>query len=309
MVPIKVLICTPGADAAPWLRGLREALPQLPIDDWRPGAPPADVALVWMPPQRMLDEQPSLRALVNLGAGVDGLLRLQLPPGVPVYRLRDAGMAVQMAEYVLDAVVRFHRGLDALDAAQHDARWAWTPPASRSACTVGLLGVGAMGARVARALQALDYPVLAWSRSGRVPSGVRGFAGADGLPQLLAQSRVLVNLLPLTPDTADLLNHANLGRLPAGALLVNVGRGAHLVEADLLALLDQGHLAGAVLDVFRTEPLPPEHPFWRHPRIRVTPHVAAQTLLGPSVAQVADLLRTLQAGDQPAGAVDVLAGY
>jgi glyoxylate/hydroxypyruvate reductase A len=301
--------CCTDTKAEPWLAGLRAALPGATVSEWTPGAPPADYAVVWAPPQRFIDEQPRLRALFNIGAGVDALLRLRLPPGLRVVRLDDAGMAVQMAEYVCHAVIRQFREFDAYEAAQREERWAFRKPQRRADWTVGLLGLGVLGTRVAQALQGFEFPVIGYSRSPKALPGVISFHGADGLAPFLARSRVLVNLLPLTPETRGLLNRQTLAQLPRGAYLINVARGAHVVEDDLLALLDSGHLSGAALDVFATEPLPAGHPFWRHPRITVTPHTAARTLRDESIAQIAGKILALERGEPIRGVVDPARGY
>jgi glyoxylate/hydroxypyruvate reductase A len=171
------------------------------------------------------------------------------------------------------------------------------------------MGLGALGERVARALAQFEFPVNGWSRSTKAMEGIRSFSGQGGLHDFLAASRVLVNLLPLTPDTENILNRDTLSRLQPGGYLINVARGAHLVEDDLLALLDSGHLAGATLDVFRTEPLPVGHPFWSHPRITLTPHTSARTLLGESIAQIVGKIAALERGEAIAGVVDSVRGY
>lgn len=301
--------CCTDTKAAPWLDGLRAALPGATVSEWTPGAPPADYAVVWAPPQRFIDEQPRLRALFNIGAGVDALLRLRLPDGLRVVRLDDAGMAVQMAEYVCHAVIRHFRAFDAYDAAQREGHWAFRKPRQRADFTVGLLGLGVLGTRVAQALQVFEFPVLGYSRTPKALPGVQSFHGEAGLAPFLARCRVLVNLLPLTPETRGLLNRDTLGRLPAGAYLINVARGAHLVEDDLLALLDSGHLSGATLDVFATEPLPAGHPFWHHPRVTVTPHTAARTLRDESIAQIVGKIQALERGEPIRGVVDPVRGY
>ena len=306
---MKLTFCCAHTQPEPWLAGLRAALPEAEVSLWAPGAPLADHAIVWAPPQAFIDEQTRLQTLFNIGAGVDGLLKLRLPPGLQVVRLDDAGMAVQMAEYVCHAVIRHFREFEQYDAAQREARWAFRKPRRREDFSVGLLGLGVLGTRVAQALRAFDFPVLGWSRGPKALDGVSCFHGRDGLPAFLAGTQVLVNLLPLTPDTENLLNRNTLGQLRPGGYVVNVARGAHLVEDDLLALLDRGHLAGATLDVFRTEPLPPEHPFWHHPRVTVTPHTAARTLRDESIAQIAGKLRALQRGEPIAGVVDPQRGY
>ena len=306
---MKVLFCFDEAKPQPWLDGLRQALPQATVDLWQPGAPQADYAVVWAPSQQFLDEQPALRAMFNIGAGVDALLARRLAPGVPVVRLDDAGMSVQMAEYVCHAVIRHFRELDAYEADTRAGRWTFRKPRERSQFPVGVLGLGVLGQRVARALRGFEFPVNGWSRQHRTLEGVQCFAGLDQLTDFLAASRVLVNLLPLTPETRDILNRENLSTLQPGGYVINVARGAHLVDADLLALIDEGHLAGATLDVFRTEPLPGDHPFWTHPAITVTPHTSARTLRSESIAQIAGKIRALEQGAPIAGIVDPLRGY
>ncbi len=293
----------------PWLADLRAALPTAAIAEWTPGAAPADYAVVWEPPQQLIDEQPGLRAIFNLGAGVDPLMRLRLPAGVPVVRLDDAGMAVQMAEYVCHALIRHFRELDGFEHDMRDGRWTFRKPRDRRDWPVGILGLGVLGQRVARAVAQFEFPVRGWSRTPRALDGVECFAGPDQLDTFLAGTRVLVCLLPLTPDTTDLLNRRTLGRLLPGAYLINVARGAQLVDEDLLALLDSGHLAGATLDVFRTEPLPPDHPFRGDARITLTPHTSARTLREVSVAQIVGKLAALRRGEPVAGVVDPARGY
>ncbi|MDP2418435.1 MAG: glyoxylate/hydroxypyruvate reductase A [Hydrogenophaga sp.] len=306
---MNITFCCTDTKADPWLKGLRAAFPHATVNVWQPGAPQADVAVVWAPPQQFLDEQQALKALFNIGAGVDALLKLRLPPGVKVVRLDDAGMSVQMAEYVCHAVIRHFREFDGYEADVKEGKWSYRKPRERQAFPVGVMGLGVLGERVARALRVFDFPVHGWSRTPKAIEGVFTHSGEAGFEGFLSASRVLVNLLPLTPDTQDILNRHTLGRLQPGGYLINVARGAHLVEADLLALLERGHLAGATLDVFRTEPLPPEHPFWAHPQIRITPHTSARTLRDESIAQIAGKIRALEAGQPIAGVVDAIRGY
>ena len=307
---MKIIFYCEGTHAEPWLQGLSGALPGADVSVWQPGAPQADYAVVWAPPQQLVDEQqPGLKALLNIGAGVDALLRLRLPPFLSVVRLQDAGMAVQMAEYVCQAVIRQFRELGACETDMRQGQWVQRKPLRRSSFVVGVLGLGVLGARVAQALAQFEFPVVGWSRSPKALDGVRCFDGADGLNDFLAASRVLVNLLPLTPDTENILNHGTLSRLPGGAYVINVARGAHLVDEDLLALLDSGHLSGATLDVFRTEPLPQGHPFRQHPKITLTPHISARTLRDETIAQIAGKIAALQRGEAVAGRVELGRGY
>jgi len=218
-------------------------------------------------------------------------------------------MAVQMAEYVCHAVIRHFREFDAYEADTRQGKWSFRKPRARADFPVGIMGLGVLGARVAQSLAQFEFPVNGWSRSPKVVDGVRCFSGADGFNDFLAASRMLVCLLPLTPDTRDIMNFDSLSRLRAGGYVINVARGAHLVDDDLLALLESGHLAGATLDVFRTEPLPAGHPFWTHPKITVTPHTSARTLRSESIAQIAGKIAALQRGEPVAGVVDREQGY
>lgn len=306
---MNITFCCTDTKAEPWLQGLAAALPGAEISVWQPGAPQADYAVVWAPPQQFMDEQPALKALFNIGAGVDALLKLRLPPKALVVRLDDAGMAVQMAEYVCHAVIRHFRELDGYEADTQAGRWGYRKPRLRSDYPIGVMGLGVLGERVAKALAQFEFPINGWSRSPKAIDGVRGFAGADQFNDFLAASRVLVNLLPLTPDTTNVINKGTLARLQQGAYVINVARGAHLVDEDLLAAIDSGHVAGATLDVFRTEPLPAGHAFWTHPRITVTPHTSARTLRDESIAQIARKMVALAHGETVAGIVNPARGY
>ncbi|MBI2751057.1 MAG: glyoxylate/hydroxypyruvate reductase A [Burkholderiales bacterium] len=306
---MRITFCCTDTASEPWLQGLRAALPEADVSLWAPGAAPADYAVVWAPPQAFFDEQVQLQAVFNIGAGVDALLKLRLPHQAKIVRLDDAGMSVQMAEYVCHAVIRHFREFDAYEADTSQGKWSFRKPRARADFPVGIMGLGVLGARVARSLAQFEFPVNGWSRSPKAVDGVQCFSGADGFNDFLAASRVLVCLLPLTADTRDIMNRDNLSRLQAGGYVINVARGAHLVEDDLLALLDSGHLAGATLDVFRTEPLPAGHPFWAHPKITVTPHTSARTLRSESIAQIAGKIAALRCGEAVAGVVDRGQGY
>ncbi len=306
---MKIHFCCTDFKAEPWIAALRAALPQAEIEVWTPGAPPGDYAVVWAPPQAFLDEQPQLKAVFNLGAGVDALTQLKLPLDARLVRLDDAGMSVQMAEYVVHALIRHFREFDGYEADVAQGKWSFRKPRLREDFPVGIMGLGVLGQRVARAVQAFEFPVVGWSRSPKQVPGVRCYAGAGQWPDFLAETRVLVCLLPLTDETRGILNRDSLSRLRPGAYLINVARGAHLVEEDLIPLLDAGQLAGATLDVFRQEPLPAGHPFWRHPKITITPHTAARTLRDESVAQIAAKIARLERGESIAGIVDPSKGY
>jgi glyoxylate/hydroxypyruvate reductase A len=315
---MRIAVCCANTQVEPWLQGLRAALPSATVSLVDPEAADfetvaeADYAVVWLPPQAFIDSQRSLKAIFNMGAGVDALMQLKLPPGVPVVRLDDAGMSVQMAEYVCHAVIRHFRAMNAHESDVTAGRWTYRKSSRRADFTVGVMGLGVLGARVCQALAQFDYPVLGWSRSPKALSGVRCFSGEAGFKDFLSATRVLVCLLPLTPETENIMCRDTLSQLQPDGYVINVARGGHLVDADLLALIDSGQLAGATLDVFRTEPLPVTHPFCLQPKITLTPHMSARTLRDDSIAQIAGKLHALEAGaalSSLAGVVNLNQGY
>lgn len=305
---MRICFCA-QTDPAPWLAALQQHLPQALVDVWHPGSARADFAIVWAAPQQFFDEQTALQAVFNMGAGVDALLQRQMRADLPIVRLNDAGMGVQMAEYVCHALIRHTRDFALFEAQALQGLWQEPPVLDRADFPVGILGLGVLGEQVARAVQHFGFQVLGWSRTARQMDGVRCFHGQAQLAEFLAGTRVLVNLLPLTPQTENLLNRGTLSQLQPGAYLINIARGKHVVDQDLLALLDSGQIAGATLDVFRTEPLPADHPFWRHPRVRVTPHIAGRTVLQDTVQQIVAKIQALQKGEQVTGLVDRARGY
>ena len=307
-----ITFCCTDTKAQPWLDGLQAALPDARVTQWQPGADAADYAVVWAPPQQFFDEQPRLKGVFNIGAGVDALTSLRIPEGTPVVRLDDAGMSVQMAEYVCHAVIRHFREFDGYESDVAQGKWSYRKPRRRQDFPVGVMGLGVLGARVIRSLALFDFPVWGWSRSEKSIEGARCFSGASGFNDFLSATRILVCLLPLTPETENIMRQDTLARLLPGGYVINVARGGHLVEDDLIALIDSGHLAGATLDVFRTEPLPLTHPFWNHPKIRLTPHTSARTLRDESIAQITGKIRALLSGEpinSIAGVVDLKKGY
>ena len=306
---MRICFYEPGSPNEPWLEGLRAALPGALVQSWVTGDPQADYAVVWAPPQQLMDEQAGLKAIINIAAGVDRLLAMRLPAGVTVVRLDDAGMAVQMAEYACHALIHHFREFQAYEKQACDQQWKQRPARNRSSFGVGIMGLGVLGERVAQAVRSFEFPVLGWSRTGRQVEGVRCFAGQAQLAAFLAATRVLICLLPLTGATRNILCRDSLLQLQPGAYIINMARGGLLVEEDLLALLGSGHLSGAALDVFQTEPLPPGHAFWQHPLIRVTPHVSAQTQIDASIAQIAAKIMALERGAPTAGIVDLERGY
>ncbi len=309
---MKVLFAAGDPKPERWIDPLRELLPEAEIGVWDPEAASvgADYAIVWNPPAALFEREPNLKAIFSLGAGVDGLMALpHLPPELTVVRLEDAGMSEQMAEYVLHHLVDISRGMAVYRQQQSQSRWKLQRPANRRDWPVGVMGLGQIGAKVAATLAGLGYPVHGWARSRHTIDGVQTFAGPEQLDAFLGATRVLVNTLPLTDATRNLIDQDLLSKLQPDAVVINVGRGEHLVEADLERALNDGKVMHAVLDVFRQEPLPAEHPFWQHPAITITPHVSARTLREATVAQIADKLRALAQGQPVSGVVDRSRGY
>jgi glyoxylate/hydroxypyruvate reductase A len=295
-----------------WRDALRREIPDLDIRNWDDPGDPADIeiALVWRPPAGALQQFPNLKAILNLGAGVDALLQdPDLPPGVPIVRMVDDDLARCMAEYVLLHVLRYHREQPLLDTRQraHDWRMLISPAAAHR--RVGLMGLGVMGMTAANLLRPVGFDLAAWTRSPRTVPGIECFHGADGLKPFLARSEILVCLLPLTPETEGILNRDLFDSLPRGAYLINAGRGGQQVEEDILAALESGQLAGATLDVFRTEPLPADSPFWDHPKVTVTPHNASVTNPDSAIRHVCDSIRRMRADEPLRHVVDPATGY
>lgn len=281
------------------------------LDHPAPNPERVRLALGWRPPADALARYPNLGALCSIAAGVDNLLACPgRPPDLPVVRVVDPDQARAMAGFVLWHVIGHQRRFAAYAENQRDRVWRRLYPRDASAVPVGILGYGKIGRRVARDLAALGFPVRAWSRNPQgADPGVTHHHGPDGLAEMLHESEVLVNLLPLTPETRGILEAGLFSRLRPGGFLIQVGRGEHLVEADLLAALESGHLAGAALDVFATEPLPAAHPFWDHPAIRITPHEACEASPRAVARTLLAAAQAVREGRLPPDTVDAARGY
>jgi glyoxylate/hydroxypyruvate reductase len=308
-----VLLSTKASAMAAWRDALLELEPGLEIRMFPAAGDPADIeaAVCWTAHDMAeLRRYPNLRLIVSMGAGVDHLMRPPgPPPGIPVARLVDARLTTGMTEWVLLNVLRFHRQDPDYRALQAARIWEELPAPETSARRIGILGVGELGSASARALLSLGFPVMGWSRRPKEVPGVEMFDGPGGLDAMLPRTDILVCLLPLTPDTRGVLNARTLGLLPRGAFLINGARGGHVVQPDLLAALDEGHVAGAALDVFEPEPLPADHPFWGHPGVVLTPHAASITIPRSAAPQVVENIRRAREGRPLINLVDFAAGY
>ena len=296
-----------------WSAYLQRDVPEISLRHWdEPGDDEAvRFALVWNPPRGELKRRfPNLEYIFSLGAGVDALLDdPDLPDGVPVVRMVEDALVIGMTEYVLLHVLRIHRQHRTFELQQRACKWQQivTPLAPNR--KIGLMGLGVLGKDAAAALNALRFDVASWTRSPKNVTGVTAFHGQNELEIFLAQTEILVVLLPLTNDTRGVLNANLFAQLPKGAGLINAGRGGRQVEEDIISALNTGQLSEAVLDVFETEPLPVNNPLWRHPGVTLTPHNAALTGSKTGAREVASNLRRVLSGEQPHNIIDIKAGY
>ncbi|GGX16537.1 glyoxylate/hydroxypyruvate reductase A [Pigmentiphaga litoralis] len=295
-----------------WRDALHAHLPDLAIVDASEVADPASIhyALAWKPPEGFFDKMVNLRLIINLGAGVDSLVgRRDLPAGVPITRITDPQMARMMAGYVLFATLRHAREIPFFEQAQRRGEWAYRHPRSPETIRVAVLGLGELGALAAMELQRQGFTVLGWSRSPRQIDGVQCFAGIETLDTVLEQADILVVMLPLTTDTRGLLDRERLSRLPQGAALINVARGALVDQAAMTDLLREGHIGSATLDVFAQEPLASTDPLWAMENVLITPHLASVAIPSSSARQIADNIVRVSRGEAPANQVDPSRGY
>jgi len=308
-----ILLSTKAHTMQDWKAALLAVDPSLEIRLFPDAGDPAEIeaAVVWTAHDMMeLRRYPNLKLVVSMGAGVDHLLRAPgPPPGIPVARLKDVLLTSAMAEWVLLNVLRFHRQDPEYRALQQRKEWLELSAPSTAERRIGILGIGELGSASARVLGSLGFPVMGWSRSAKTLAGVQTFHGTDGLMAMAAQSDILICLLPLTPETRGVLNAKLLSTLPRGAYVINGARGGHMVAEDMLAALDSGHIASAALDVFEPEPLPPESPFWSHPKVFLTPHAASITIPSSVAPQVVENIHNMRTWRPLINLVDFSLGY
>ncbi len=308
-----LLIISNWNDKEDWRQRCTDALPGLDFRIWPEEAGDVseiEVALAWKPPAGVLASLPNLKLVQSLGMGVDHIFAdPELPAGVPIARIVDKDLIERMSEYTVHAVLHYHRDADYYDARQKERDWRQVPAPHASERSVGILGLGAIGRDVARKLKIFGFRLNGWSRSRRSEEGVNCYHGQDGLEPFLAASEFVVCLLPLTPGTENILDAKAFAAMPAGGGIINVARGGHVVDEDLIAALDAGQLSFAKLDVFRQEPLPEDHPFWTHPKIRLTPHNAGITNPASAAAQIVENYQRAVAGREILNIVDPARGY
>jgi len=306
-----ILYMADPADAQKWRDCLATLAPQLEFRQWPDIGNPAEVhyILAWEPLTNLAEQFANLRLLYAAGAGVDQFDLARLPADVSLIRLVDSSMAEIMAEYVLFSVLAMHRDILAYQEDQRSGRWQPRPIVHASQRRVGIMGVGNLGRAALDRLQPLGFQLSGWNRSLKEVPGGHCYVGPDELEAFLGQCDILVNMLPLTPETAGILNAARLDCLPHGAGLINVGRGAHVIETALLSALNEGRLGGAVLDVLAQEPPTQDNPLWKHPRVLLTPHVASDVQIEGGVALIVENLRREREGMPLLNVVDRSKGY
>lgn len=310
-----IIFYHPFYETTTWLEGISSRLPQANVRVWHPGDNQhADYAIVWRPPYEMLAGRKGLKAIFALGAGVDAIVEQEraspgfIPVGVPLVRLEDAGMALQMEEYVFAAVLRYFRRMDEYQLLQQQNRWQLLEPYSYDDFNIGVMGLGILGHHVASRLAGFGFQVKGWSRNKKQIDGVLTYDRSQ-LSEFLNGTRLIVNLLPKTPETQGILNGCLFEQLVPGSYIINIARGGHLVEQDLLDALNSGLVRGATLDVFNQEPLAADHEFWQRPEITLTPHISAMTLPHNAMDQICRNLAIFDRGGVITGIVDLEQGY
>lgn len=294
-----------------WLDGFKAADPDLKIEVWPyDGDPEAiDYALIWMPEPGELKRYPNLKVIFSIGAGIDHLRNDPELPDLPIVRMVEPGLTAGMSEYVVWAVLSHHRFMIEYVNNRKRKHWEEISQISTRRRRVGILGLGHLGQDAAEKLKVFDFPLSGWARSKKDVAGVASYHGAEQLGEFLAKTDILVCLLPETPETKGLLNAQTLAQLPKGAAVINAGRGGLIVDEDLIAALDSGHLSGATLDVFHTEPLPQDHPYWEHPKVVMTPHIASMTIPETASAEVVRQIKRFEAGEALEHTGDLSKGY
>ncbi|MGE3967692.1 MAG: 2-hydroxyacid dehydrogenase [Dongiaceae bacterium] len=310
-----VLLNSPNDDTGEfeaWRKPLLKLDPTMDLRVWPDTGRLEDIeyTLCWLPKPGDLKRYPNLKVIFNLGAGVDRLMADRtLPADVPVCRLVDEGLTAGMTEYVVWQALYLHRSGPRLIEQQRKKLWKpFIYPVAKDR-RIGMLGLGVLGGDAGEKLSYLGFDVAGWSRTPKHVEGVKSYHGPEQLGAFLARTEILVCLLPLTPDTTGIVDSKLLAQLPKGATLINPGRGAHVVDADLIAALDSGHIDHAVLDVFHTEPLATDHPFWSHPRVTLTPHVASMTQPETAAPVILENMRRHKAGKPLLNEVDRKRGY
>jgi glyoxylate/hydroxypyruvate reductase A len=305
------IICT-NKNPLPWVEALKQVDASLDVQIWpnEHNKEEVEFALCWKQPEGVLRDYPNLKCICSMGAGIDHLLDDPFfPKNIPVVRIIDPNLAQSMFEYIGAVIMRHFRDLDVYQKQQRDLIWQQQPPKMMSNTTIGMMGLGQLGGYAAVKLSKMGFNLIGWSSSPKYIEGVTAYVGNEQLDRFLSQADILVCLLPLTAQTQAILNLENMKKLPKGAFLVNVARGDHLVDEDLLIALQEGHISGACLDVFREEPLPKSHPFWSEDSVLMTPHSSSITNPISVAPQIVHNYRLMKSGQALLNQVDLQRGY
>lgn len=309
---MSILIVSPGKDPEAWVEALENQHPGLNIYVYPEDHDKEDVefALTWNHPRGIFQNYPNLKVVASMGAGVDHITSdRELPENIKITKVIDDRLEIDMGTFVLSLILAHQRNLLHYRESQINEKWEPLPYTRNNATTVGILGIGNLGQSVAKRLLKNDFKVIGFSKTKKDLENVQSFAGEDELDDFLEQSEILVNMLPLTKETEKILDKELFEKLPQDAYIINVARGEHLVEQDLLAKVDDGHLSGAALDVFWEEPIRNEHPFWKHPKIRITPHIASVTHPKSVVPQIIENYERMQDDKELMNVVERDKGY
>jgi glyoxylate/hydroxypyruvate reductase len=309
---MSITIFSQGRNTGRWVEALRERRPGLDVRTYPDTAAADEVefALAWNHPMGAFKDFPNLKCIASTGAGVDHILRdPELPKGVQITRIVDEDLTQDMGMFVTALVLNHVRGLHGYKEAQRQHTWKQHRYQRTAGVVIGVMGMGVLGTHTAQQLNKLGFKVHGWSRSPKLMEGIGTFAGKEELNAFLETANILICLLPLTKQTTGILNKDLFSKLPKGAHVINVARGEHLVDEDLIEMLDKGHLSGASLDVFREEPLPEHHPFWEHPLIHVTPHIASITNPASAVSQILENYDRMRHGEPLINVVSKTKGY
>jgi glyoxylate/hydroxypyruvate reductase len=303
---------TSSGDGAVWKKAFEAALGPIDFRTTKTlgNTDEIEIVLAWKPTPGLLASFKNLKMIVSLGMGVDHLLIDESLPGhVPITRIVDDGLIGQMTEYAMFWALWHHRDIEKYAVSQGASTWKPEKFVDTIDRRVGIMGLGTIGQDTAQKFVALGFPTAGWSRTAKTVPGVETFHGADGLTKFLGRTDILVNVLPLTRETTGILSAKVFAALPKGAFVINMGRGGHTVDDELLAAIDSGHLSGAALDVFNTEPLQSDHSYWKHPKVKVTPHIAGATNPRTASVGVIENIKRLRAGQPLMNTVDPKTGY
>lgn len=311
MTKTNVWLHVGGYDVSRWQAALQQLKPDIAIYHGEADVPWAeiDIAIAWKPPEGILQSMPRLKAILALSAGAEALLADATVPDVPIARFVHPSTRRYYRDYVLHAVLDNYRQMDMFRKAQGEKVWGHVGARPHHTCRIGLLGLGELGLAAGKCLAELGFPVSAWSRSRKEVAGIVSHCGKEGLATIVRTSDILVAMLPATAETEGLIDWELLTRMPKGGYLINIGRGSHIVEEDLMAAIRQGHISGATLDVLRQEPPAADHPFWSIPEIRLTPHVASTPDASEAAQSLADNIDRIMRGEMPTPLVDRTRGY